>query len=179
MVAFNFLILAVSFGLLSRADNNSGDFPPVDLGYATHKPTYINTTDSGLKIGRYNNIRFAEPPTGPLRFRKPKIPPPHQDDIQDGTEYVSTDCVSSAYPGVPFPGINGTHWGQEDCLFLNVHVPDGIKPGENLPVLHWIHGSGYAFGSKDNIYTTVDATGLLESIRDGEERFIFVASNYR
>ncbi|KAK2759967.1 hypothetical protein FQN54_002703 [Arachnomyces sp. PD_36] len=155
-------------------------FPAVDLGYAIHAPTYINVTDSGLKIAGYNNIRFAEPPTGALRFRKPKTPPPQSPGgIQDGSEYPSTDCVSSAPVGIPIPGIDGNHWGQEDCLFLNVHVPEGVKPGDDVPVVHWIFGSAYAFGSKDNDFTSVDPVGLLGNVEDGGEKVIFVASNYR
>ncbi|KAF3481766.1 uncharacterized protein GIQ15_04525 [Arthroderma uncinatum] len=154
-------------------------FPPVDLGYAIHKPTYINITASGLSVAKYNNIRFAQPPVGDLRFRKPKTPPPQTHGVQDGSQYPSTDCVSSAYAGVPFPGLNGTTWGQEDCLFVNVQVPDGIKEGDQVPVLHWIHGSGYAFGSKDTVGITVDPEGLFDNLRKSDEKFIFVTSNYR
>lgn len=154
-------------------------FPPVNLGYAIHKPTYINITSYGLAVAKYNNIRYAQPPVGDLRFRKPKTPPPQVDGIQDGTRYPSTDCVSSAYPGVPFPGRNGTTWGQEDCLFLNVQVPEGVKEGDLVPVLHWIHGSGYAFGSKDSVGITVDPEGLFDRLQRDGKKFVFVASNYR
>lgn len=179
MIAFYLLISVLSFGHLSNAVFTAEGFPPIDLGYAIHEPTYINVTHTGLKIAGYKNIRFAEPPTGPLRFRKPQTPPPQQTGIQDGSQYISTDCVSSVPAGISqLPGIEGNHWGQEDCLFLNVHVPEGVKPGDHLPVVHWIHGSGYAFGSKDNSVTSVDPVGLLSNIRDGE-KVIFVASNYR
>ncbi|PIG87229.1 carboxyl ester lipase [Aspergillus arachidicola] len=152
-------------------------FPQIDLGYATHTPTFINTTQSGTKVGLYNNIRFAQPPTGPHRFRKPVTPPLHEDGIQDGRDRLTTsDCVSSVHPQAPFPGINGTSWGQEDCLFLNVWVPEGVREGDNVPVLHWLHGSAFAFGSKDLFG---DGFGLMDLIIGGENRFIFVASNYR
>ncbi|KAA8645634.1 hypothetical protein EYZ11_003494 [Aspergillus tanneri] len=152
-------------------------FPPVDLGYATHVPTYINTTESGTRIGLYNNIRFAQPPTGSLRFRKPHTPPLSQRGIQDGRDRLfSSDCVNAAPPQVPFPTMNGSAWGQEDCLFLNVWVPEGVRPGDNVPVIHWLHGSAYAFGSKDLL---INAMGLMDLIKRKEDRFIFVASNYR
>ncbi|KAE8151363.1 carboxyl ester lipase [Aspergillus avenaceus] len=166
-----------SLCIISIAKTVAQQFPLVDLGYATHAPTYINTTASGTLIGLYNNIRFAQPPTGALRFRKPRTPPPSQKGIQDGRDRLfSTDCVNAAPDMVPFPGLNGSAFGQEDCLFLNVWVPEGVRPGDNIPVIHWLHGSAYAFGSKDLL---TDAMGLMDLIRRPEDRFIFVASNYR
>ncbi|EFR01822.1 cholinesterase [Nannizzia gypsea CBS 118893] len=174
------LLALFSFPALGDTPPLSAEaFPPVNLGYAIHMPTYINITSFGLAVAKYNNIRYAQPPVGDLRFRKPKTPPPQADGIQDGTQYPSTDCVSSAFPEVPFPGLNGTTWGQEDCLFLNVQVPEGVKEGDRVPVLHWIHGSGYAFGSKDTIGITVDPEGLFDSLRRDGEKFVFVTSNYR
>ena len=91
---------------------------------------------------------------------------------------------------VPFPPINGTHWGQEDCLFLNVLVPEGVKEGDNIPVVHWIHGGAFAFGSKENsgafpssgtdkTYRNPPYMGLFNRISFPDEKFILVASNYR
>jgi carboxylesterase type B len=176
---FSFIVcIAAAYTELSREPEPK--FPNIDLGYAVHAVTSINITASGLQIANYNNIRYAQPPTGKLRFRKPATPPPHAHGILNGTEYISTDCVSSAPSEIPFPGINGTYWGSEDCLFLNVQVPEGVKEGDNLPVIHWIHGSAYAFGSKDNYYTRVDAFGLFDRASEVfGEKFIFVASNYR
>lgn len=157
---------------------NAQVFPPIDLGYAIHAPTFVNTTKLGIRVGLYNNIRFAQPPTGDLRFRKPRLPPPQETGIQDGRHRLfRSDCVSAAPREVPFPGINGSTWGQEDCLFLNVWVPQGVQPGrDKVPVVHWLYGSAYAFGSKDWL---VDGMALMDRIQRPEERFIYVASNYR
>jgi para-nitrobenzyl esterase len=35
----------------------------------------------------------------------------------------------------------------EDCLFLNLWIPAGTKPGAKLPVMVWIHGGAFVFGS--------------------------------
>ena len=164
--------------LSSPLDTADSDSRIVDLGYARHRPTFTNTTASGDKILSYMNIRFTQPPTGQLRFRKPVTPPMYSNGIQNGTYPPGfTDCISSASPQVPFPNINGTTWGHEDCLFLNVLVPEGIHPGDNVPVLHWVFGSAYAFGSKDSF---VDAMGIFDGMKTHpEEKFIFVANNYR
>ncbi|SPN96553.1 uncharacterized protein DNG_00076 [Cephalotrichum gorgonifer] len=148
----------------------------VDLGYAKHIPTHTNKTSSGHKVHIYKNIRFANSPTGTLRFRLPDTSLPKVDGIQDGSApALSKDCISSAPAVAPFPPYNGTTWGQEDCLFLDVYVPDGVEPGDDVPVLHWFVGSAYAFGSKDMF---VDPMGLFDLV-DKDTKFIFVANNYR
>lgn len=35
----------------------------------------------------------------------------------------------------------------EDCLVLNVWSPEQARPASKLPVMFWIHGGGYSFGS--------------------------------
>jgi para-nitrobenzyl esterase len=35
----------------------------------------------------------------------------------------------------------------EDCLYLNVYEPTGTKSGAKLPVMVWIHGGAFLFGS--------------------------------
>ena len=42
--------------------------------------------------------------------------------------------------------------GQEDCLLLNIYVPDIAMPGSKinttkLPVMVWIHGGSFTIGS--------------------------------
>lgn len=52
--------------------------------------------------------------------------------------------------GIPVPLFQG---GDEDCLFLDVYVPGkALKKGAaKLPVLVWIYGGAYMFGSKDTL----------------------------
>ncbi len=123
----------------------------VDLGYAKQVPTFVNTTTSGKKVAIYKNIRFANAPTGRLRFRLPDTKLTKVDGIQDGTvlDPLQNHCISSAPAYVPFPPYNGKTWGHEDCLFLDVYVPEGVKPGDKVPVLHFLMGSAFAFGSKE------------------------------
>lgn len=148
----------------------------IDLGYAKHIPTFVNTTSSGIRVAIYQNIRFANPPTGDLRFRKPNTNLPHTKEIQDGhVPWRGTDCMSSAPAYVPYPDINGTSWGHEDCLFLDIYVPEGVKPSDKVPVLHFIHGSAYAFGSKNMFFSPM---GLFDRAAE-DDKFILVANNYR
>ncbi|KAL2131747.1 hypothetical protein VTI74DRAFT_4647 [Chaetomium olivicolor] len=149
----------------------------VDLGYAKHIPSYVNTTASGQRVAIYKNIRFANAPTGTLRFRAPNTELPRVDNVQDGkVPWQSTDCISSVPEFLPFPG-NGTTWGHEDCLFLDVYVPEGVRPGDNVPVLHYFYGSAYAFGNKESFFNPMGLFDLMHKQNGG--KFIAVANNYR
>ena len=66
----------------------------------------------------------------------------------------------------------------EDCLFLDVVVPEGIfNSNEQHPVLVWIYGGGYTAGSKSG---SGNPAGLLErSQMDNSSGVIYVAMNYR
>ncbi|KAH7126421.1 putative lipase 2 [Dactylonectria estremocensis] len=146
----------------------------IELGYATHIPTFVNTTQSGRRITVYKNIRFANPPVQDLRFRKPDTNISKIEVIQNGhVPWLSTDCIASAPVGAPIPGLNGTTWGHDDCLFLDVYVPETVRPGDNVPVLHFFSGGAYAFGGKD--FWPNNPLGLFELGAD----FIFVTNNYR
>jgi carboxylesterase type B len=173
------LYSSFAWGLVcaTRIPQDSG---VIDLGYAKHKPTWINKTSTGTELLNYNNIRFAQPPLGDNRFRKPQLPPPWQEGIQDGNlSSWQTDCVSSAAYGVPFPLLNGSTWGSEDCLYLNVVKPKNARPGDNLPVLHWVIGSAYSFGGKDWTGFGINTYGLYNRPLNLTDQFIIVTHNYR
>ncbi|EEQ28242.1 hypothetical protein McanMca71_005942 [Microsporum canis] len=177
-------VLSLAFSSLSAAagypHQDATHFPQVNLGYAIHAPTHVNTTSSGLEYANYNNIRFAQPPVGHLRFRRPKTPPPREPGVKNGSAPMfATDCVSAIPNIFPPQGLPSRSWGHEDCLFLNVKVPEGIREGDNVPVIHWIHGSGYAYGSKDLNRISGDGSGLFEDMDRSTQKFIYVASNYR
>lgn len=113
-------------------------------GYAKHGPTRVNATSlHNISYATYANIRFAQPPVGDLRFRAPQVPPPFNATVQNGIyPRNATDCVNSVTPGLAIaPGVDGVTWGSEDCLFLNVKVPEGVQGGK-VPVLHWLYGGG-------------------------------------
>lgn len=59
--------------------------------------------------------------------------------------------------------------GAEDCLYLNIYVPVREKAGNKMPVLFWIHGGAFQFGSG----MFYGAKYLMDS------DVIFVTINYR
>lgn len=73
----------------------------------------------------------------------------------------------------------------EDCLFLDVVVPKQVFDGAQntscsnpgAPVMVWIYGGGYTFGSKSDSY---NPAGLIKASQvDGTPGIIYVSLNYR
>ena len=171
----NYLAALVAKNTFAQVSHHHEDL--IDLGYAKHIPAWKNVTIAGSELLNYNNIRYAQAPLGKNRFRKPQTPPPYQHGIQDGTTSSwETDCLSAAPIGVPFPLLNGSTWGSEDCLFLNVIMPKGAKEGSRLPVLHWVVGSGYAFGGKDWTGFGLNTYGIFARPLNLTDQFIIVHS---
>jgi len=113
--------------------------PIVNLGYSVFQGT---TQSNGQN--QFLGIRFAAPPLGDLRFRKPQ-PPPNTTDIQPATAFGPT-CF-----GVGQGLGNGR---SEDCLFLNVWAPANATPKSKLPVFFWIQGGGYNTNANANVRWT-------------------------
>ncbi|XDG05439.1 hypothetical protein ABKA04_005054 [Annulohypoxylon sp. FPYF3050] len=76
--------------------------------------------------------------------------------------------------------LNGQAGQTEACLVLDVFVPEGIfmqGVTAKAPVLVWIHGGGFTFGSK-SLYGS--PSGLIsQSQNNGQDGIIVVAINYR
>jgi hypothetical protein len=88
---------------------STSHLPTVDLRYVRERATEYNTT-SGLFI--YRNVRYARPPIGNLRFRKPQQPLREPaGTISDGSQYTTTVCPQPVSQTTP-----STNGFSEDCL---------------------------------------------------------------
>lgn len=118
------------------------------------------------RLYTFRGIRYAEPPTKENRFLRPNLkkllgdveakfnaPPCPQPDFYDPRKVV----------------------GSEDCLALNIFtpiMPDDLvdfEDGRGLPVLVWIHGGGFRYGSA----AQYDAEPIIQ------DKIIFVPIQYR
>ena len=125
-------------------------------------------TESGLIAGTvgdisvFKGIPYAAPPVAGLRWRPPQPALPWI-GVREAKEF-GPQCVYRG-PGA-FAGP-----GSEDCLTLNVWTPAKRRPRERLPVMVWIHGGGFQFGS--GRWPLYEGTGLA---RLG---VVLVTLNYR
>ncbi|KAJ3619367.1 hypothetical protein MTP99_005055 [Tenebrio molitor] len=95
----------------------------------------------GETFFKFQGIPYAKPPLGDLRFKSPQPPEPWTgifDASKEGDICYSRDMYR--------PEIIS---GSENCLVLNVYTKTILdEKKKNLrPVLFWIHGGGFVFGS--------------------------------
>ncbi len=90
----------------------------------------------------FKSIPYAAPPIGEFRWRPPQPVKSWKGEL-DATKPCK-DCGQGAWGPNP-PKISDN--ASEDCLFLNIWKPTVATKGDKLPVMVWIHGGAFVFGS--------------------------------
>jgi len=124
-------------------------------------------TNNGRNFESYQGIPYASPPIADLRFKSPE---PYQ---FDAGEIVNASGNSLVMCPQLAPGPDMAElilMGEEDCLKLNVYVPE-TSLDVLLPVMIWIHGGGLETGS--NNFVDYGPHRLLD------QGVIVVSINYR
>lgn len=98
-----------------------------------------------VTVTSFWGIPYAEPPIGSLRFRKPVA----KQRIRGDYLLADTESVACAQnPAILKSWVAGPSAMSEDCLKLNVYVPDTPRPFSvvKLPVMVWFYGGAFLIG---------------------------------
>lgn len=157
------LALGIAAGSKAKASlpPNSRTVPEA----ATSSGIVIGREESGVEV--FRGIPYAAPPTGELRWRAPQPAPAWKGSrtaFAFGADCMQDTANNPMPPGHSLPA-------SEDCLYLNVWRPAGMRAGQRLPVMVWVHGGAFIMGS--GAMSTYDGAALA---RQGA---IIVTINYR
>ncbi|XP_053402698.1 uncharacterized protein LOC123550608 [Mercenaria mercenaria] len=104
-------------------------------------------------ISKFLGIPFAESTAGKNRFRKPVPKAPFQGTFD--ARNVSFACYQQAFEDGELLKAYGVPGFSEDCLTLNIYVPNGLKSRDLLPVMVWIYGGGFTQGAASSYHPEV------------------------
>lgn len=165
----NFILLLATL-LLSSV--SAQDNPPVvdtTLGKILGFTTASNDT-----VDAFLGIQYA---TVEKRFQPSTLADTPWQSPLNATSYGST-CWQALPPGSDASVVNAVNAlppQDEDCLFLNIWRPHNTNADTLLPVMVYIHGGGFNFGSGSELIYN----GEKLAARDQYDEVIVVTLNYR
>src|SRR5262245_3827134 len=159
------LVTAFTFGLMCTV---LGGFSMHSI--QAQSVSCVVTTLSGAVQGQsaggacaFLGIPYAAPPTGDLRWKRPKPAAPWAPAVLTATVPPPTCAQLNNATGLP--------QGVEDCLKLNIWTP-GPLPPSGAPVIVWFHGGSFVNASAN----FAPQNGMNLAALSGA---IVVAPNYR
>ncbi|XP_064079059.1 neuroligin-4, X-linked-like [Macrobrachium nipponense] len=135
--------------------------PPVATKYGQLRGFYRNVSGYGLRVATYLGVPYATPPVGANRFSPTRTLsqwvgvheathfgpacPQKLPDISNETaalSYMSRGRLKTLRKFEPV-----LRRQSEDCLYLNLYVPDEDRYTTGYPVVVYVHGESYQWGS--------------------------------
>ncbi|RSL47016.1 hypothetical protein CEP51_015837 [Fusarium floridanum] len=183
-LGLSLLVLLTHTNALVRAIDSAthvnADVPTLKLPWGTYEGYPLEGDDN---IYLFSNVRFGAKPE---RFSAPEFPQWTTSSVQppsDGRSCITVDTSQLKNPPGGENPINDPAEEEpdasEDCLFLDLYVPKSVidnPSGTPAPVVVWIHGGAFAFGSKNRLGPMNSGQSIL---RESKYKTIYVAGNYR
>ncbi|XP_018579426.1 venom carboxylesterase-6-like isoform X2 [Anoplophora glabripennis] len=152
------LLFVLSFG--NSFCLSQDDLPEIDTPLGRVRG-YWKTLDN-ITYAAFEGIPYAKPPVGNLRFEEPE-------PIEAWSETLEANTVHTCIQATFRSGADDSIFGDEDCLYMNVYVPeDSVKNPKVLNVIVSIHGGAFMAGS-----------GLITFNTLLEKDAVLVSFNYR
>lgn len=152
--------LGLFFSLIITAQENVNNPVRVTTELGVVRGITVDDVDS------FKGIPYAGAPIGDYRWR-PTQPAKTWEGELDASKF-GANCAQSGWGGAPGTISEGS---SEDCLFLNIWRSTNTTATSELPVMVWIHGGAFVFGSGSSPDTSGEAFA--------KQGVILITFNYR